>query len=78
MDWKKLITLDNRFQADLLTDALGKAEIPFLVKEYKDTAYNGLFVTQKGWGTVMVEETRLVEARAIMQDLFSDLPGTGS
>ena len=78
MNWKKLITLDNRFQADLLTDALGKAEIPFLVKEYKDTAYNGLFVTQKGWGTVMVEETSLVEARAIMQDLFSDLPGTGS
>lgn len=27
MNWKKLITLDNRFQADLLTDALGKAEI---------------------------------------------------
>ena len=78
MNWKKLITLDNRFQADLLTDALGKAEIPFLVKEYKDTAYNGLFVTQKGWGTVMVEETSLVEARAIMQDLFSDQPGTGS
>lgn len=78
MNWKKLITLDNRFQADLLTDALGKAEIPFLVKEYKDTAYNGLFVHQKGWGTVMVEETKLEEAQVIMQDLFGDQPGTGS
>ncbi|MBI5605677.1 MAG: DUF2007 domain-containing protein [Deltaproteobacteria bacterium] len=75
MNWKKLITLDNRFQADLLTDALGKAEIPFLVKEYKDTAYNGLFVTQKGWGTVMVEETRLEEARTITQELFGDPMG---
>ena len=27
MIWKKLITLDNQFQADLLTDALGKADL---------------------------------------------------
>lgn len=74
MNWKKLITLDNRFQADLLTDALEKADIPFLVREYKDTAYNGLFVTQKGWGTVMVEETKLEEAEVIRQDLFNDRP----
>jgi hypothetical protein len=70
VNWKKLITLDNQFQADLLTDALGKAEIPFLVREYKDTAYNGLFVTQKGWGTVMVDESKLEEARFISQDLL--------
>jgi hypothetical protein len=70
MNWKKLITLDNQFQADLLTDALGKAEIPFLVREYKDTAYDGLFVTQKGWGTVMVEETSLEEAKVIAEELL--------
>jgi hypothetical protein len=70
MKWIKLITLDDRFQADLLTDALEKREVPFLVREYKDTAYDGLFVTQKGWGTVMVEETRLEEARRVLQDLF--------
>lgn len=78
MNWKKLITLDNRFQADLLTDALEKAEIPFLVREYKDTAYDGLFVTQKGWGTVMVEETSMEEAKAITRELFGDQPGPGS
>ena len=73
MNWKKLITMDNQFQADLLTDALGKAEIPFLVREYKDTAYDGLFVTQKGWGTVMVEETQLEDAKAILNELFTSL-----
>jgi hypothetical protein len=78
MNWEKLITLDNRFQADLLTDAFEKAGIPFLIREYKDTAYNGLFVTQKGWGTVMVEETKLAEARTITQELFSDQPGGGA
>ena len=75
MNWKKLITLDNQFQADLLTDALVKAEIPFLVREYKDTAYDGLFVTQKGWGTIMVEESKLDEARDISGDLLDSQAG---
>ena len=70
MNWIKLITLDNRFQADLLTDALGKREIPFLVREYKDTAYDGLFVTQKGWGTLMVDSDSLEEAQTITKELF--------
>jgi hypothetical protein len=72
MNWTKLITLDNQFQADLLTDALKKRDIPFLVREYKDTAYDGLFVTQKGWGTVMVEEDSLTEAKRIVGELFPD------
>lgn len=75
VDWKKLATLDNRFQADLLTDALRKEVIPFLLREYQDSAYDGLYVTQKGWGTVLVEESRLEEAEGILRDLFS--PGTG-
>jgi hypothetical protein len=70
MKWIKLITLDNRFQADLLTDALEKSNIPLLVREYKDTAYDGLFVTQKGWGTVMVDAARLEEAKTIVEELF--------
>jgi hypothetical protein len=72
MNWTKLLTLDNQFQADLLTDALEKRDIPFLVREYKDTAYDGLFVTQKGWGTVMVDEAYLSEAKLIAEELFSE------
>ncbi len=70
MKWIKLITLDNRFQADLLTDALERNNIPFLVREYKDTAYDGLFVSQKGWGTVMVDAARQEEAKTITEELF--------
>lgn len=75
MNWKKLATLDNQFQADLLTDALRKEVIPFLLREYKDSAYDGLYVTQKGWGTVLVVESRLEEAKGILKDLFSPGPG---
>lgn len=71
MEWIKLITLDNQFQADLLTDALGKRDIPFLVREYKDTAYDGLFVTQKGWGTLMVDAANLEEAKGVTKELLN-------
>ena len=74
MNWKKLITLDNRFQADLLTDALEKEGIPFLLREYQETAYDGLFIGQKGWGTVMVDEAGLEVARTIADDLFEKRP----
>ena len=75
MNWKKIATLDNQFQADLLTDALRKEAIPFLLREYKDSAYDGLFVAQKGWGTLMVDDSRLEEAEGILRDLFN--PGSG-
>ena len=44
IELEKIATLDNQFQADLLTDALRKEAIPFLLREYKDSAYDGLFV----------------------------------
>jgi len=75
LNWKKIATLDNQFQADLLTDALRKEAIPFLLREYKDSAYDGLFVAQKGWGTIMVDDSRLEEAEDILRDLFN--PGSG-
>ena len=75
MNWEKLATLDNQFQADLLTEALRKEAIPFLLREYKDSAYDGLFVTQKGWGTVLVDPSRREEAEGVLRDLFH--PGAG-
>jgi hypothetical protein len=74
MNWEKLATLDNRFQADLLTEALRKEAIPFLLREYQDSAYDGLFVTQKGWGTVLVDSSRLEEAEGVLRDLFDPAP----
>jgi deoxyribose-phosphate aldolase len=73
--WEKIATLDNQFQADQLTDALRKEAIPFLLREYKDSAYDGLFATQKGWGTIMVDDSRLEEAEEILKDLFNSGPG---
>ena len=51
-DYVKVIVLDNEIEAQLLDSILEERDIPHLMVSYHDTAYNGLFQTQKGWGHV--------------------------
>lgn len=57
MRYIKLRTLANRFEADLLTEALGRAGIDYYLRTFEDTAYNGLFTVREGWGVIWVAET---------------------
>ena len=48
----KVTVLDNEIEAQLLDSILEERDIPHLMVSYHDTAYDGLFQTQKGWGHV--------------------------
>ena len=48
----KIATLENEIEALLLDSILSERDIPHLMHSYHDTAYDGLFQTQKGWGVV--------------------------
>ena len=52
--WVCVHTLANRFEGDLLLQALNQEQIPVLLRTYEETAYDGLFVPQKGWGDLLV------------------------
>jgi len=67
--WVKAGTVENRFEGDRVSQALNEAEIPFLMKSFQDTAYNGLFIPQKGWGAVMVPEIFEEEAERIISEV---------
>ena len=54
--WVKAGIVENRFEGDRVSQALDEAKIPFLIKSFLDTAYDGLYLPQKGWGVVMVPE----------------------
>ncbi len=54
--WVKAGTVENRFEGDRISQALQEAGIPFLIKSFLDTAYDGLYIPQKGWGVVLVSE----------------------
>ncbi len=79
--WKmfKVGTLEDRFEEDRVSQALEREGVPFLIRRYSDTAYDGLFITQKGWATVMVPKEFVERAKALIGDLRKDfkIEGTG-
>ena len=67
--WVKVGTVENRFEGDRISQALGEAGIQFLIKSFLDTAYNGLYIPQKGWGVVMVSEKNKEEAERLILEI---------
>jgi hypothetical protein len=67
--WVKLHTVANIFEMDTLKSILEKEGIEYLAKEHKDTAYDGLFVLQKGYATFYVKETDEPAAMAIVESV---------
>lgn len=65
-----LRVLESRFQADLWCQALDVEGIPHRLRSYQDTAYDGLFVSQKGFAALYVEEGDLARARDLDQGLM--------
>jgi hypothetical protein len=49
---KKILTLDNGIVAQILKNLLQERNIPHVIKSNYDSAYDGLFQLQKGWGYV--------------------------
>jgi hypothetical protein len=66
MGYEKLRTVQNRFEGELLAAALEQCGINFFLRTFEDTAYDGLFVTQEGWGALWVES----EDRQIAEDIL--------
>lgn len=51
--FKKIVTLENEVEANLLSLILNQEGIPHTVKSYHDIVYDGIFQLQKGWGKIM-------------------------
>ena len=49
---KKIAVLESMVEAQMLESALTEQDIPHLIKSYHDTAYDGLFQSQLGWGCI--------------------------
>lgn len=61
--------VENRFEADLIRDALTREGISCLVRSYEDTAYDGIYVLQKGWGEILVPEEDEARAEEVLREL---------
>jgi hypothetical protein len=67
--WVKVHTVESIFEMDVLKDALDREGIECVVKEHKDTAYDGLFILQKGYAAFFVREKDEAAAKAVIQQI---------
>jgi len=74
--FRKVTIVENKFEADLITQALQQEGIPCMLRSYHDTAYDGIFIPQKGWGAIMVPENAEERARNIIDELREELKRT--
>jgi len=65
---------ENAFEADRVREALEQEGIPVLVRTFQDTAYDGIFVSQKGWGYVEVPESQKARAEQIVSEVSRMFP----
>jgi hypothetical protein len=68
-DYVKVAVLDNEIEARLLESILSERDTPHLLRSYHDTAYDGLYQTQKGWGYVSSPSAYADEIRSILKEL---------
>lgn len=73
-DFVSVMIARNAFEADRLRAALEAEGIPVLVRTFLDTAYDGIYVAQKGWGRVEVPTTEKERAEKIVEDFVRAFP----
>jgi hypothetical protein len=73
-DFIKLLVLRNEVEAHMMEQALTDQGIPHLIRSYHDSAYDGLFQAQKGWGHIEGPPGRKDEIRAIYEELAGSKP----
>jgi hypothetical protein len=52
----KILMFKNEIEAMLLDEILTEKQIPHLIRSYHDSAYDGLWQTQSGWGHIEAPE----------------------
>ena len=66
---KKIASIDNIVQAQMLKALLDEQGIPHLIQSYHDSAYDGLFQGQKGWGYIEAPEAQEKEILTLLNGL---------
>lgn len=67
----RIATLENEIEATLLSSLLEEEGIQHLLRTYHDSAYDGLFQAERGWGHIEADERdrdRILEVLSSMRE----------
>ncbi|MGC9194380.1 MAG: DUF3786 domain-containing protein [Syntrophobacteraceae bacterium] len=68
IEYVKVHTLSDRFEADVIANALEQEGIEVMVRLFTETAYSNIFVAQKGWGYILAPRQKAELARQIISE----------
>jgi hypothetical protein len=67
-----IAVLENAIEAQLIGSILAQRGIPHRLRSYYDTAYNGLFQFQKGWGKLYAHPQHKQEILQVIKEVRSN------
>ena len=76
LEYINIVTLENGIEAQLIGSILDQRNIPYRIRSYHDTAYDGLFQFQKGWGKLLAPRSHRQEILAVVEDVRSTFDQT--
>ncbi len=65
--------LENVIEAQLIASILDERNLPHRIRSFHDTAYDGLFQFQMGWGVLCAPFSNKGEILEILNDLRSKI-----
>ncbi len=74
MDFKEIVVLDDRFEADVIEQALSEAGIPFTIRQYGNDGLDIAFRLSRGWGVVSVDEQYMDQAFSVIREALASQP----
>jgi len=71
--FERILEIQNEVEAGLLEKVLDEREIPNQIKSNHDTAYDGIFQLQLGWGYLLAPQ----EYKEEIVRIYTDITGGG-
>jgi hypothetical protein len=70
--------LNSEIEAQVLTDVLEREAIHFVIQSYRELAFDGLFIPQRGWGCILTREEAGARAAKVIGEALAAIgdPGT--
>ena len=65
---KKILSLSSEIEAVRIKEILDSHEIPHLIRSFYDSAYDGIFQHQYGWGVLEADESDEARIMSLIKD----------
>lgn len=66
---KKILALRSEIEAFRIKEILDGNKIPHLIRSFHDSAYDGIFQNQYGWGVLEADESEEARILELVKDL---------